>query len=139
MAFPRADIPIVQMSLKSNLDPMEHIAVGEALSALRDENVLIIGSGMSYHNMNGFFGDGSSAMGASVVFDDFLSSACTNDSAEERKTLLGAWAETPEARNVHPREEHLLPLHVCAGTSPEKGEKIFEGVVLNVRVSAFKF
>jgi len=141
IAFPRADIPIVQLSLKANLDPAEHIAVGAALSNLRDENILIIGSGMSYHNMRGFGGGGGDAKRVSVEFDRFLTEASTKESSEERNQLLAQWVQGPEARNAHPREEHLLPLHVCAGTAKEveKGEKIFEGEVLGVTVSGFKF
>ncbi len=58
-SFPKADVPTVQLSLKAGLDPAEHLAIGDALVPLRDEGILILGSGMSYHNMRGFMAPGA--------------------------------------------------------------------------------
>ncbi|KQM20639.1 DODA-type extradiol aromatic ring-opening family dioxygenase [Novosphingobium sp. Leaf2] len=134
---PDATIPVVPLSLKADLDPAEHIAAGRALAPLRDEGILIVGSGMSYHNMRGF--RTPSATRPSAVFDQWLTSAVESAPAE-REAQLGHWDEAPAGRQSHPREEHLLPLMVAAGagyTSP--GAKVFGDNVMMADISAFRF
>jgi aromatic ring-opening dioxygenase catalytic subunit (LigB family) len=139
VAFPDADIPTVQLSLCTDLDPTQHIAIGKALAPLRDEGVLIIGSGMSYHNMRGFMSGGGSRT-ASQHFDEWLVGAVTKDDPKARDEALIAWAKAPSARDVHPREEHLLPLMVAAGAAgDDRGTRVFQGDVMNVLVSAVRF
>jgi len=137
LAFPKADVPTVQLSLLRSLDPAAHIALGRALSPLRDEGVLIVGSGMSYHNMRGF---GTSAgREVSEVFDAWLKQAATAE-PEQRDASLTAWASAPAARAAHPREEHLLPLMVIAGAAgSDRGKVGYDGAFGNVRVSAFHY
>ncbi len=138
LVYPDADIPIVQLSLKAGLVPGEHIAVGRALETLRHEGVLIIGSGMSYHNMRGF--GSAAATPASDAFDAALSDVVSLPQAAMRNERLGAWTSLPQARSCHPREEHLLPLMVAAGAAGEdSGQRIFSDHVMNVAVSAFQF
>lgn len=112
LALPAADIPIVQVSLIDTLDPTQHIALGRALAPLRDEGVLLLGSGNSYHNLRGF-GQASSTE-PSRQFDSWLAQAVLEPAAR-RERLLVDWEQAPGARHCHPREEHLLPLHVMAG------------------------
>lgn len=134
---PQAEIPVLQVSLQRSLDPALHIAAGRALAPLRDEGVLIIGSGMSYHNMRGF-GPGFEA--TSQAFDDWLTESVTEPDATRRESALAHWQQAPHARTCHPREEHLIPLMVAAGAGAgDKGSKIFEGRIPNVTVSAFRF
>jgi aromatic ring-opening dioxygenase catalytic subunit (LigB family) len=134
---PEAGIPVLQMSLQRSLDPALHIDAGRALAPLRDEGVLIVGSGMSYHNMRGF-GPGFEA--ASAEFDGWLTEAVTHPDVAKREAALGRWQHAPQARACHPREEHLIPLMVAAGAGHgERGSKIFEGRIPNVTVSAFRF
>lgn len=118
LAFPEADIPTIQLSLKAGLDPRTHFELGQALAPLRDEGVLIIGSGLSFHNLRAFFGDASGQVHAHANdFDHWLKSALVNTNSEGRNSGLAGWADAPGARQCHPREEHLLPLMVIAGAA----------------------
>jgi aromatic ring-opening dioxygenase catalytic subunit (LigB family) len=137
LAFPGADVPTVQLSLKAGLDPATHLAIGRALAPLRDEGVLIVGSGMSYHNMRGF-GRGT-AVPDSLAFDTWLGETVALPAAD-RDARLTAWASAPSARACHPREEHLLPLMVVAGAAQnDRGTLPFRDSVIGVRVSAAQF
>ena len=136
MAWPDADVPIVEMSLDRSLDPALHLAAGQALAPLREENVLIVGSGMSFHNMRGF-GD-PAATEPSRQFDDWLDKAATR-MPSERNRQLTQWASAPSARASHPREEHLIPLMVAAGASSGQGHRIFNGIVTETMISGFRF
>ena len=136
VSFPDADVPVVQMSLQAGLDPAQHLAAGAALAPLRDEGVLIIGSGMSFHNMRGF--GNPQAEAPSREFDRWLDGAATAD-ADKRTELLSRWAEAPHAKLCHPREEHLLPMMVAAGASQAAGTRDFSDVVLCSVVSAWRF
>jgi 4,5-DOPA dioxygenase extradiol len=138
--FPRADIPCVQLSLVNNLDPATHIDIGKALAELRKDKVLIIGSGFSFHNLKAFFTPGSEARDAkNEAFEAWLIDTCTNAdlSAPERETRLIHWREAPYADYCHPREEHLLPLHVCAGFTNAPAKLVFDGKILGKKASAF--
>ncbi|WP_291075286.1 class III extradiol ring-cleavage dioxygenase [Hyphomonas sp.] len=138
VAFPDADIPILTLSLTGDLSPEKHLQLGKALSGLRDEGVLIIGSGMSYHNMRAFRTPAATA--PSAEFDTWLTEALTGDDPERRWAQLSNWLDAPQARNSHPREEHLLPLMVAAGAAEgDIGEKVFSDNVMNATVSAFRF
>ncbi len=137
VAYPDAQIPTVQLSLRTGLDPAEHIAIGRALAPLRDEGVLIVGSGMSYHNMRGFMQPGSLAL--SELFDGWLAKT-VSDTPAARDAALSAWTRAPSAREVHPREEHLLPLMVTAGAAGgDLGKQVFRDQVMGVAVSAVQF
>jgi aromatic ring-opening dioxygenase catalytic subunit (LigB family) len=136
VAYPEAAIPVVEMSLALDLDPATHLAAGRALAPLRDEGVLIIGSGMSFHNLRQF-ADVSLA-DAAEQFDTWLTGSLAAP-APERDARLTEWAAAPGARVSHPREEHLLPLMVAAGAAEGPGEKIYAGHVMKKAVSAFRF
>jgi aromatic ring-opening dioxygenase catalytic subunit (LigB family) len=136
-SFPNADVPTVQLSLKNGLDPKLHLALGRALTPLRDEGVFIIGSGMSYHNMRGF---GSAQADADAqAFDAWLQETIALPS-ESRDQRLAAWESAPSARRVHPREEHLLPLMVVAGAAgDDRGSVPYSGKVFGKAISAARF
>jgi aromatic ring-opening dioxygenase catalytic subunit (LigB family) len=136
VAFPEAAIPTVQMSLVAGLDPALHLAAGRALAPLRDEGVLVIGSGMSFHNLRAY-GD-PRAEAPSREIDGWLTAA-TEAPGKQRAELLSHWAQAPFARFCHPREEHLLPLMVAAGASDAAGTKDYGEVVPGGAVSAFRF
>ena len=136
--LPDADIPVVQVSLHSSLDPDFHLQMGAALQSLRNDNVLILGSGMSFHNMQ-ILMQGSDSGNHAQHFDAWLTDACTQASPE-RNELLTNWQSAPSAITCHPREEHLIPLMVAAGAAGyDKGENIFTDVVMGATVSAYQF
>lgn len=138
VAFPEPALPTVQLSLHASLDARKHLELGRSLAPLRDENVLIIGSGMSFHNMQTLMRPGS-AREASQVFDAWLRETCEAEPAR-REGRLAVWPAAPAARAAHPREEHLLPLMVAAGAAQdEAGRCIFRDEVLGASVSAFEF
>ncbi|MGZ5217171.1 MAG: DODA-type extradiol aromatic ring-opening family dioxygenase [Caldimonas sp.] len=114
VAWPQADVPILQLSLKRGLDPSEHLAAGRALAPLRDEGVLVVGSGSSFHNLRALGPEGKEP---SAAFDAWLSDTLLGDEPEQRSAALTAWEAAPAARQSHPREEHLLPLMVAAGAA----------------------
>lgn len=139
VAWPEANIPTVQLSLQQGLDPAAHLALGRALAPLRDEGVLVVGSGMSYHNLRAFFRDRAEATAASAAFDAWLSETVARDPAD-RVARLRAWAGAPAARRAHPREEHLLPLMVIAGAAGDDlGRVAWQGQLMGSRISAHHF
>jgi aromatic ring-opening dioxygenase catalytic subunit (LigB family) len=132
-------VPTFQLSLKEGLDPREHLAIGRALAPLRNEGVFLIGSGMSYHNMRGFFGRVPTVRDDSLAFDEWLAESCQLE-ADARETRLTEWTRAPRARECHPREEHLLPLMVIAGASMEdRGTTPYRDVLMNAHISAVHF
>jgi aromatic ring-opening dioxygenase catalytic subunit (LigB family) len=136
--YPQADIPMLQLSLRVGFDPATHIAAGRALAPLRDEGVLIIGSGSSYHNLRA---SGAIAQQSSKQFDDWLQQA-VKLTGEERNAALIDWERAPAARLAHPQEEHLLPLMVAVGAAESEAttvvyhENTFFG---GVTASSFRF
>ena len=139
LIFPEANIPVVQLSLQQSLDPVQQLATGRGLQAVRDQDVLIIGSGMSFHNMRAY---GNPKYGpVSDAFDEWLTHA-VEASPQERDRLLSNWEQAPGARDCHPprAEEHLLPLMTVAGAAgSDVGRKVFSDRVMETTLSAFSF
>lgn len=137
VAVPDADIPTLQLSLRTDLDPADHIRAGLALSALRDDGVLIVGSGMSFHNMRTL---GGNAQPQADIFDDALSAAVTDADPARRRARVADWARLPQARFAHPREEHLLPLMVALGAGGDgPATHALRDHVIGWTVSAYRF
>ncbi len=139
LMYPAADIPALQLSLIRGLDPAAHLALGRALQPLLGENILVIGSGFSFHNMNAFSWKGTPAPDPdNDRFQDWLIKTCTGGiSTDKREEGLLLWEKAPSARYCHPREEHLLPLHVCTGMAGRPAELIFDDQILGKRAAAF--
>jgi len=139
LMVPRADIPSIQLSLLRGLDPEAHIALGKALRELLGEKILVIGSGFSFHNLNVFFAQTAGAPDpANDAFQDWLIETCVGPlSPSEREQRLIKWEQAPFARYCHPREEHLLPLHVCLGMMDGPAELAFDDQILGKRAVAF--
>jgi len=137
VAFPNAEIPVVTVSLAGSLDPALHLAAGRALAPLRDEGVPIVASGMSFHNLRGYFHPETATRAR--AFDEWLTKAVESPAAE-RDALLANWQEAPFARYSHPREEHLIPLLVAAGAGGEAaGKRIFNDEPMGAAISAYRF
>ena len=137
--YPKADVPVVQLSLRRGLDPAEHLVLGRALAPLRDEDVLIVGSGLSYHNLRNF---GPQAHGVSKAFDDWLDAAVVKGAPAERAAHLQNWEAAPAARMAHPREEHLIPLMVAVGAAEaDAGQRIYheDAFMGGLVVSSYRF
>lgn len=138
LMYPNADMPIVLLSLKSTYDAAEHLKVGEAIASLRDEGILIIGSGLTYHNMRGFGRPESRAV--SYDFEAYLNDAISQADPERRNAMLADWQSAPVARLAHPREDHLLPLMVAAGAAGgDTGRRLFVDDVANVAMASYEF
>lgn len=138
--YPEADIPCVQLSLIRGLDPAVHIALGRALQELADRSLLLIGSGFSFHNMKAFFEpETEKSRSANRAFERWLVSTCSDKgiSEDERTERFVAWESAPAARYCHPREEHLLPLHVCYGFAGAACSKAYELQILNKESSMY--
>ncbi len=133
---PDATIPVVTLSLRHDLDPAAQLAVGRALAPLRDDGVVIVGSGMSYHNLRHFMdGDGED----SARFDTWLT-ATTMAAPDTRDAGLIDWAQAPAARQCHPRPEHLLPLMVVAGAAgADPGRRDYADIIGGKHVSGYRF
>lgn len=115
--YPEAQIPMLQLSIHSDYDPQKHIKIGQALRPLREQGVLIIGSGLSYHNLRNM---GPGGVQPSAQFDRWLHETLGNhEHPEQRLEALRQWEQAPSARIAHPREDHLIPLMVAIGAAQE--------------------
>ncbi|TIX50643.1 DODA-type extradiol aromatic ring-opening family dioxygenase [Alteraurantiacibacter aquimixticola] len=115
--YPEAAMPIVQMSIRKDFDPALHVEAGKLLAPLRDEGVLVVGSGLSFHNLRAM---GPVGRDASRAFDGWLQQALLGATGEPRASNLLDWEKAPAARHVHPREDHLMPLHAAVGAAMEE-------------------
>ena len=114
LLYPTADIPTAQLSIQTPLGPRHHHALGQALQPLRDEGVLILGSGNMTHNLSEFRGRAPDAPAPDWVtaFNDWAAEAL----AEARTgDLLDYRTRAPYGPENHPSEDHLLPLFVALG------------------------
>jgi aromatic ring-opening dioxygenase catalytic subunit (LigB family) len=138
LMYPNADMPIVMVSVKLGYDPGEHMALGRALQSLRDEGVLIVGSGLTYHNMRGFNQD--SAVADAQAFTQYLNDAVALPDARARDEKMLQWERAPRARLAHPREDHLMPLLVVAGAAGgDQGQILFSENVMKVPMTSYAF
>jgi aromatic ring-opening dioxygenase catalytic subunit (LigB family) len=139
VAYSAANVPILQLSIRADYDPAAHLEAGRALAPLRAEGVLIVASGLSYHNMRGFNAAGAEA---SRQFDAWLTRTLCEESPQDRAADLAKWQDAPAARQAHPREDHLIPLMVAVGAAEnEKGHSVYheDSFLGGVTVSSFRF
>jgi aromatic ring-opening dioxygenase catalytic subunit (LigB family) len=137
VAYPDADIAVVQLSLIEGLEPARHLALGRALTPLRDDDIFIIGSGMTFHNLR-IFRDPRAAPIAET-FDAWLRETMALDPARRAEGLT-RWFAAPAGRLAHPREEHLIPLLVATGAAGEDEARLaYNNRFAGLRLSAFHF
>lgn len=137
--YPEADIPVAQLSVEAHFDPALHVLMGRALAPLRDENVLILCSGLSYHNLREIRSTGALP---SAQFDAWLQQVLVQGRADERIPHLLQWAHAPAARRAHPREDHLIPLMVAAGAAEHDPVTCIyhdDGLFAGITASGFRF
>ncbi|MFT4090955.1 MAG: class III extradiol ring-cleavage dioxygenase [Asticcacaulis sp.] len=144
LIYPEADIPVIQLSLKKGYDPQSHSELGKALAPLRDEGVLIIASGMSFHDVRALMRAqlGPDPVNASHHFDTWLTGAVTGKTGEDRDAALKLWAYAPGARISHPREDHLIPLMVAAAAAgDDAGQRTYSETLqpVNTALSGYQF
>ena len=139
LMYPEADIPVVQVSLSATLEPALHLQVGEVLAQIPQDDLLIIGSGFSFHNMRAFFSPATAqTQQLNNAFEQWLKDSLSlKHSYASIRERLTNWEQAPGARFCHPREEHLLPLHVCAGAAGRGTDNYEDIMVLNKRAGFF--
>lgn len=139
--YPLADVPVFQVSMKVGYDPEAHLRIGRALKPLRSEGVLIVGSGLSYHNLRAMLRDTETGREPSAQFDRWLQETLLTSTPEERTSRLLNWSNAPSARLAHPREDHLIPLMVAVGAAEnEKAELVHHEMFMDaITVSSFRF
>lgn len=139
LAFPEADIPIVELSLREDMNAAEEMRAGRALAPLRDENILIVATGMSYHNLRQFMTGDPATDAIARTFDTWLSRA-VQAASEDRDQALLNWEQAPGARICHPREEHLLSIMIAAGAAgQDRGVRTYSDIVMGKALSGFRF
>ncbi len=146
LMFPQADVPVVMLSQHHDLDPATHVAIGNAIAGLRDEGVLILGSGSTTHNLRDFYDRFSHSPDADFVpsfseeFDrrvgDILATSTGTDAAQQLAQLLRA----PLGRQAHPRAEHFLPPFSVLGSSNDGvARQVHSGFQYGLSMAAYQF
>ncbi|KAI8059874.1 Extradiol ring-cleavage dioxygenase, class III enzyme, subunit B [Gongronella butleri] len=135
-----ADIPIVAMSTFDHEDMSMHVKLGQALAPLRDENVVIIGSGAAIHNLRDMWAGMDKPSPSFVAnFDKALDEIALN-SGEERKKASESLKSHPDLRRCHPTAEHLVPFHVAVGASgDDKGTKLLNETISTLGWGSYAF
>lgn len=142
LMYPEASIPCIQISLSNSLDAEFHIQIGKALRELKQQNLLFLGSGYSFHNMSVLMGAANEAnQQKNRQFEEWLAQTCSDSglSEAEREKRLIDWETAPQARFCHPREEHLLPLQVCYGIGGSPAKTTFQEAVGGLVTSAYQW
>lgn len=114
--YPARDVPVVQVSVQTELGTAHHLRLGEALAPLADEGVLVIGSGHTTHNLHDWFRHRTDPKPLDYVvqFSDWLAATLA---ADDRDALVNYRDRAPGAARAHPTEEHFLPLFVALGAA----------------------
>jgi 4,5-DOPA dioxygenase extradiol len=141
LMYPNADIPVLQIGIQSHMGPAHHLRIGRALAALREQNVLVMGSGSFTHNLSLLRRDKiDGPQPADVVaFSDWFDGAITDGRTDD---LLNYRQRAPYAVQQHPTDEHLLPLYVAMGAGGENAtpERLHASAMYSsLRMDAYAF
>jgi len=139
LMYPQAEVPCIQISLSDSMDAAFHIRLGKALADLKRKNLLVLGSGFSFHNMSVFLSETNQAnQEKNRLFENWLAQTCSDKalSETEREQRLSDWILAPHVRFCHPREEHLLPLQVCYGIGGAAAEITFQEPIVGGLISS---
>ncbi len=141
VAWPDADIPVLQLSVQTGLGPDHHYRLGQLLAPLRTEGVLILGSGSFTHDLASFRSSGGRIDATEQdwvqAFADWMAAALKEGRTDD---LLNYRLRAPEAMRNHPTEEHILPLYVALGAGTGKAEHLHQSVTYGIlRMDAFAF
>jgi aromatic ring-opening dioxygenase catalytic subunit (LigB family) len=142
LMYPAADTPCIQISLADSLDAAEHVRIGKALTELKTDNLLVLGSGFSFHNMKALMSKRDDSIDPrNLEFENWLGATCSDPglTESERERRLIDWKSAPHARYCHPREEHLLPLQVCYGIGQTAATRVFREPVAGFIASAYQW
>jgi 4,5-DOPA dioxygenase extradiol len=129
--YPEADVPVVQVSVQTDLGTRHHLAIGKALRSLADENILVIGSGHLTHNLR----DWARGQGKAEPYaKEFQQWVFKNIETHGLESLADYRSASPHGVRSHPTEEHFLPLFVALGAAPEnyQSERIFDDIEAGV-------
>ncbi|MFF3366295.1 dioxygenase family protein [Streptomyces misionensis] len=138
--YPDADIPVLQVSMPT-LDPVRLMEIGRRLAPLRDEGVLIVGSGFFTHNLAALRHTGPGVPAWSAEFDDWGRRALAD---RDWDALLDFSAKAPAGRYAHPRPEHFAPLFVTMGAADAGGgldahESVIDGFWMGLAKRSVQF
>ena len=117
LMFPKADVPVVQLSIRRDLDPARHFAMGSAIAGLRDDGILVMGSGGAVHPLGdpaASLGEGAPTDPWAEEFSDWLADAVTSG---DRELLVGYRTRAPHAQRAHPYPDHYMPLLAAMGAA----------------------
>jgi 4,5-DOPA dioxygenase extradiol len=117
LMFPNADVPVVQLSIQGHLDPAQHVSLGAAISSLRDDGILILGSGGAVHPLGyagASVGEGAATDEWALEFGDWLTNTVTRG---DRDSLVKYRGRSPYAERAHPYPDHFMPLLVAFGAA----------------------
>lgn len=134
--YPEADIPVATLSVQPDLDGAHHFALGRAVAPLRDEGVLIIGSGSATHNLRAFFG-GEDTQPWALPFNEWLFDRIESGDSD----AIAHWERGPDAQRNHPTPEHYLPLPFAfgAGGPGARGKRLHHALVGPISLDAYAF
>jgi 4,5-DOPA dioxygenase extradiol len=141
LMYPKADIPVVQLSIQSPLGPEHHVRLGRALETLRHEDVLVIGTGSFTHNLRTMARGQLNAPEPawSCEFSDWIHAAILDRRVAD---LLAYRGLAPHAAQAHPTEDHFLPLFVALGAGGEgaKPERLHRSTTFgSLRMDCYAF
>lgn len=135
LMYPQHDIPVLQLSLQIPRGPAYHLAIGQALKPLRDQGVLVIGSGGATHNLREYF----HPVGDPQAYADFADWLHTTLTRGDRESLIDYRRQAPHAARCHPTEEHFLPLFAALGAGGFKARRLHASFDRTLAMDAYLF